>query len=55
MSGLAPDPVLPQRDLLLNDQQMATRLSSLLNRRDPVVIDRCEKQRIKYRLGESLR
>ena len=55
MSGLAPDPVLPQRDLLLNDRQMATRLSSLLNRRDPVVIDRCEKQRIKYRLGESLR
>ncbi len=55
MSGLAPDPVLPQRDLLLNDRQMATRFSSLLNRRDLAVIDRCEKQRIKYRLGESLR
>src|SRR6185369_15693868 len=55
MNGLAPDPALPQRDLLLNDQQMATRLSSLMSSSHPALIDRCEKQRIKYRLGESLR
>src|SRR6185295_15496666 len=52
MNGLAPDPALPQRDLLLDDQQMAARLSSLIG---PSVIDACEKQRIKYRVGESLR
>jgi hypothetical protein len=55
MNGLAPDPALPQRDLLLNDQLMTTRFASLMSGRDPAVIDRCEKQRIKYRLGESLR
>src|SRR5262245_51599540 len=52
MNGLAPDFALPQRDLLLDDQQMAVRLSSLIG---PSVIDTCEKQRIKYRIGESLR
>jgi len=52
MNGLAPDPALPQRELLLNDRQMAARLSVLIG---PSVIDSCEKQRIKYRVGESLR
>jgi len=54
-SGLAPDPALPQRDLLLDDQQMAARLSLLVSDRDASVINGCEKQRIKYRVGESLR
>lgn len=53
--SLAPDPALPQRDLLLDDRQMAARLSLLITRRSPAVIDSCEKQRIKYRIGESLR
>ena len=53
--GLAPDPALPQRDLLLDDRQMAARFSLLITRRGPAVIDSCEKQRIKYRIGESLR
>jgi aminoglycoside phosphotransferase len=53
--GLAPDPALPQRDLLLDDRQTAARLSSLLSLDGPLVIDSCEKQRIKYRIGESLR
>ncbi|HKP82569.1 MAG TPA: aminoglycoside phosphotransferase family protein [Pyrinomonadaceae bacterium] len=52
MNGLAPDPALPQRDLLLDDQQITARLSSLIG---PATIDSCEKQRIKYRIGESLR
>lgn len=55
MNGLAPDPAMPQRDLLLDDQQMATRLSLLIDGRGPAVIDSCEKQRVKYRIGESLR
>ena len=54
-SALAADPALPQRDLLLDDQQMAARLSLLISRNGPSVIDSCEKQRIKYRIGESLR
>ena len=54
-SGLAPDPALPQRDLLLDERQMATRLSLLITRRGPAVFASCEKQRIKYRIGESLR
>ncbi|HEX7330903.1 MAG TPA: aminoglycoside phosphotransferase family protein [Pyrinomonadaceae bacterium] len=53
--GLAPDPALPQRDLLLDDRQMAAHLSLLFTRGGPSVIDSCEKQRIKYRIGESLR
>lgn len=52
---LAPDLALPQRDLLLDDQQMAARLSLLITRDGPSVVDSCEKQRIKYRIGESLR
>lgn len=55
MNGLAPDPALPQRDLLLDDQQMAVRLSPLIPHCGPSAIDNCEKQRIKYRIGESLR
>ena len=55
MNGLAPDPALPHRDLLLDDQQMAARLSLLISRRGPSRVDSCEKERIKYRIGESLR
>ena len=55
MNGLAPDPALPQRDLLLDEQQMAVRLSLLVSRRGPSMVDSCEVQRIKYRIGESLR
>jgi aminoglycoside phosphotransferase len=55
LCGLASDPELPQRDQLLDEQQMAARLSSLIERDGPAVIDHCEIQRIKYRIGESLR
>ena len=53
--GLAPDPALPQRDLLLDDEQMAGRLSLLIGRRGSALVDSCEKLRVKYRIGESLR
>ena len=53
--GLAPDPALPQRDLLLDDRQTAARLASFISCCGPAEIDGLEKQRIKYRIGESLR
>ncbi len=53
--ALAPDPALPQRDVLLDEQRMEARFSSLIGRSGPAEIESCEKQRIKYRIGESLR
>jgi len=53
--SLAPDPALPQRDLLLDAEQMASRLSLLVHKGGAVAIGSCEKQRIKYRVGQSLR
>ena len=52
---LAWDPVLPQRDLLLDEREVANRLSELLCAGGPTTIRHCQKQRIKYRIGESLR
>ncbi|MFN0089600.1 MAG: hypothetical protein ACKVWR_04915, partial [Acidimicrobiales bacterium] len=43
--GLAFDPALPQRDRLLDPGRAAELLGA----------DRCERIRVKYRLGESLR
>ena len=54
-TGLAHDSVLPQRDLLLDEREIAGRLSRLLGVNGPISIGRCEKQRIKYRIGDSLR
>lgn len=54
-TGLAHDSVLPQRDLLLDERQIANCLSHLLGVNGPVSIARCEKQRVKYRIGDSLR
>jgi tRNA A-37 threonylcarbamoyl transferase component Bud32 len=50
-SGLAPDPVLPQRDLLLDSDFVAGRLAECLARQ----IQRCTGVKVKYRVGESLR
>ncbi|MDT5295051.1 MAG: hypothetical protein QOJ76_1931 [Acidobacteriota bacterium] len=52
----ASDPVLPQRDLLLDVEEVARRLSSRLGEGDaPLAIESCERLRTKYRLGDSLR
>lgn len=51
----APDPMLPQRDILLDVHQVANRLSAQLFHGKPIAFDRCEQVRVKYRLGESLR
>jgi Ser/Thr protein kinase RdoA (MazF antagonist) len=49
-SGLATDPALPWRDVLLDPAAVAARLAPTVGR-----IDACELVRVKYRVGESLR
>ena len=52
---LAPDPVLPRRDDLLDDELVGARLGELLDgARDGRTGD-CARLRAKYRMGESLR
>jgi tRNA A-37 threonylcarbamoyl transferase component Bud32 len=52
---LAPDPALPQRDLLLDPRIVAPVLERQLGLAGPLDLTRCEVGRVKYRLGESLR
>ena len=52
---LAPDPRLPQRDLLLDVPEVARRLSTRLGVGGPITIERCRRVRVKYRIGDSLR
>jgi len=52
---LAPDPAVPQRDLLLNLDAMAQRLSVQLGFRAPVAIDSCRHECVSYRVGRRLR
>jgi aminoglycoside phosphotransferase (APT) family kinase protein len=53
--ALAPDPGVPGRDVLLDPEEMTDRLSRLLGRDGPAAIDRYERGRVKYKVGESLR
>jgi tRNA A-37 threonylcarbamoyl transferase component Bud32 len=52
---LAPDRAVPARDLLLDADEMAARLSRLLAVDGPLAIDRYERGRVKYKVGDSLR
>ncbi len=52
---MAPDPRLPQRDLLLDEALIARRLSASLGLHGRLNISACERVRTKYRVGESLR
>lgn len=54
-SGLAPDPALPQRDLLLDETVMAQYLSRLVTPHGALGVQSCERLRTKYRVGTSLR
>ncbi|HEV7656464.1 MAG TPA: phosphotransferase [Mycobacteriales bacterium] len=49
--GFAPDPALPARDLLLDQDAARDQLTAL----DGRVVEDCELVRVKYRIGESLR
>ena len=51
--GLASDPVLPQRDLLLDADAVAEQLSRISH--GDSIIQSCNLRRAKYRIGESLR
>ena len=53
--GLAPDRAVPARDVLLDGDEMAGRLSRLLGVDAPLAIDRYERGRVKYKVGDSLR
>jgi Ser/Thr protein kinase RdoA (MazF antagonist) len=52
---LAPDPVLPHRDALLDSETMRARWSRVLAQSGSVTIDECERVRVNYELGKSLR
>ena len=54
--ALAPDPVLPRRDDLLDDEAAGARLGALLDRAGAgVTTADAARVRAKYRMGESLR
>jgi Ser/Thr protein kinase RdoA (MazF antagonist) len=50
--ALVPDPAVPARDVLLDPRAAAVRIGACLHEEG---IDRCERLRVKYRVGESLR
>jgi aminoglycoside phosphotransferase (APT) family kinase protein len=52
---LPPDPVLPRRDDLLDDEVVGARLDELLDRARDGRTGDCSRVRAKYRMGESLR
>lgn len=54
-NGMAPDPRLPQRDLLLDEREVARRLSASLGMKGQLMVSACERVRTKYRVGDSLR
>jgi hypothetical protein len=53
--GMAHDPRLPQRDLLLDEREVARRLSASLGLEGQLTVSACERVRTKYRVGDSLR
>lgn len=52
---LADDAVLPQRDLMLDAEQMAVRLVDRLSTNGKLIFEDCKIGRVKYRFGENLR
>lgn len=54
-STFAADPRLPQRDLLLDEREVARRLSASLGLSGRLHVSACERVRTKYRVGQSLR
>jgi aminoglycoside phosphotransferase len=55
IAALDPDPAVPQRDLLLDPDAVADRLSRVLGRSGRLRIDDCRQLRVKYRIGARLR
>ncbi|MEA2271192.1 MAG: hypothetical protein QOC64_3802 [Solirubrobacteraceae bacterium] len=55
VTGLAADAGVPGRDVLLDEREMSGRLARLLGAGGPLRIDRYERRRVKYKIGDSLR
>ncbi len=53
--GFAPDDIFPQRETLLNADEVARRFSTEPTIRRAGGVTRCARYRVKYRVGESLR
>jgi predicted glycosyltransferase len=53
-SGLAPDPWVPQRDLLFDAPRLAGRLGELLAGPGSGKVERVERVRVKYRVGRGV-
>ena len=53
--GMAHDPRLPQRDLLLDEREVARRLSASLGLKGRLDVSACVRVRTKYRVGDGLR
>jgi len=52
---LAPDSAVPQRDALLDTRVVADRIGRLIGVGGPTPIERCERLRVNYQIGKSLR
>ena len=52
---LAPDSAVPQRDALLDARVVGDRIGRLIGVGGPTTIDRCERLRVNYQIGKSLR
>jgi predicted glycosyltransferase/aminoglycoside phosphotransferase (APT) family kinase protein len=54
MPVMAPDPRVPQRDLLLDAPRLAGRLDQLLGWPGPAGVERVSRVRVKYRVGRGV-
>ncbi len=52
---MAPDSLLPGRDRLMDAEEFGLRIASALGPSAPLGVERCERIKAKYRIGESLR
>jgi hypothetical protein len=52
---LRPDPAVPQRDILMDSDFVAERLSSQLGVNGTVAIETCRRDSVSYRVGGRLR
>jgi Phosphotransferase enzyme family len=52
---IGTDAALPQRDALLDVKTIADRIGHLIHAAGPVAIGRCERLRVNYQVGKSLR
>src|SRR5262245_46281653 len=55
VSGLAPDPMLKDRDALLDLESIRDRLALVMARSARLPIEACETARVNYQHGKSLR